>query len=151
VSDVRQIETSIDIPASTDRVWATLTDFERHAEWNPFMRSIEGRAVVGERLRVEFTPPGQRTMTMHPVVTACEPGRRLEWLGSLGVRHLFDGRHAFELTRVDATTTHLVHRESFTGILVPLLWRWLRRPTTEGFEQFNQALADRCSSVTVDE
>ena len=37
-------------------------------------------------------------MTFKPRVTVVEPGRRLEWLGTMGIPGLFDGRHSFTLT-----------------------------------------------------
>jgi hypothetical protein len=35
-----------------------------------------------------------------------------------------------------------VHREEFTGILVPLLWRSLDRDTRRGFEEMNRRLKE---------
>lgn len=144
---MRTIENTITIAATPERVWQVLTDFPAHGEWNPFMRSISGRPDVGEQLEVVITPPGRTASTFRPTVTAAEPGHRLEWLGHLRFRGLFDGRHAFELTATEDGSTLLVHREQFTGLLVPLVWRWMEGPTAEGFEQFNQALARRCAAV----
>lgn len=37
-----------------------LTDTSAYPEWNPLIRRLEGRLVVGERLEVDFQPdPGQ--------------------------------------------------------------------------------------------
>jgi hypothetical protein len=35
-----------------------------------------------------------------------------------------------------------VHREEFTGVLVPLLWRSLDRGTRRGFEEMNRRLKE---------
>jgi hypothetical protein len=144
---MRTIETTITVDATPEQAWQVLTDFPAHGEWNPFMRSITGRPVVGEQLEVVITPPGRKASTFRPTVTAAQPARRFEWLGHLRVRGLFDGRHSFELTAADDGTTRLVHCERFTGVLVPLVWRSMVGPTTEGFEQFNEAFARRCAAV----
>ena len=64
----------------------------------------------------------------------------------MGIRGLFDGHHVFELVG-DGSATHLVHREEFTGILVPLLMPLIRRVTTEGFEAMNAALKARVQAT----
>jgi hypothetical protein len=144
---MRSIETTIDIAADPETVWRILTDFEHVASWNSFITGIDGHPAVGERLRVEITPPGRRATTFRPTVTAAEPAELLEWQGSLGPSGLFDGRHRFALTSTGDGATTLVHSETFRGILVPVLWRHLRDITREGFEQFNRALAERCAST----
>jgi hypothetical protein len=79
-------------------------------------------------------------MSFTPTVTVVDEGRRLEWLGHLGVPGLFDGRHSFTLEPVDADSTRLTQAERFTGCLVPFTGRLLRR-TAAGFEEMNQAIA----------
>ena len=70
------------------------------------------------------------------------PGRVLEWWGHLGIRGIFDGRHRFELS-AHGTGTRLVQRETFTGLLVPLMARTLDGPTAAGFALMNEALRTR--------
>lgn len=141
---MRTITTTIDIDADAEVAWAVLTDFPSHADWNPFMAGITGEPTPGSRLTVRLTPPGGRAMTFRPTVTAAEPARLLEWLGHLAVPGLFDGRHRFELAPLRSGQTRLTHSETFRGLLVRPLWRSMAGPTTEGFEQFNQAFAARC-------
>jgi hypothetical protein len=142
---MRSISTTTDLDVPPDVAWAALADFADHAAWNPFMVRLEGEPRVGSRLLVELAPPGGRPMTFRPVVTAVEPGRRLQWLGHLGVRGLFDGRHDFLLDPLPEGRSRLTHSETFSGLLVPLVWRSMRDRTTAGFEAFNTAFARRCS------
>lgn len=144
---MRTIQTTAELDVTPDIAWQVLTDFAAHAEWNPFMRSIEGQPIEGGRLTVRLTPPGGRAMTFRPTVTAARPGRLLEWLGRLGVPGLFDGRHRFELEPLPSGQTRLTHSETFRGLLVRPLWRSMAEPTTAGFEQFNAAYAERCAAV----
>ncbi len=57
-------------------------------------------------------------MTFKPRVTVVEPGRRLEWLGTMGIPRLFDGRHSFTLTSRAQGRTRLVQAEDFSGVLI---------------------------------
>jgi hypothetical protein len=127
------IERSIVIPAQAAIVWATLTETNRYGSWNPFIPGLTGELRPGAKIRVRISPPGGRAMSFTPTVTAVDEGRRLEWLGQLGVSGLFDGRHSFTLQAVDAHRTRLTQAEAFTGCLVPFTGGLLRR-TAAGFE-----------------
>ena len=54
---MRELRTDIEIEASPARVWEVLMDFERYAEWNPFVREIRGDAREGATLHVHLGPP----------------------------------------------------------------------------------------------
>ena len=139
---MRSIDTRIDIDAEPEAVWATLVDFERYPEWNPFITSIEGELRVGGRLRVRLVPPGGRGMVMRPVVQTVEARLRVGWLGHLLVPHVFDGAHEFVIEARGPGASTFVQRERFGGLLVPLVGRVLDR-THQGFEAMNAALKAR--------
>ena len=81
-------------------------------------------------------------MTFTPRVTVVEPGQRLEWLGTMGIPGLFDGRHSFTLTPVGNSGTRLVQAEEFSGALVPFAGKLLGK-TEAGFRAMNAALLAR--------
>ena len=145
---MQELHSEIEIEASPEQVWAVLSDLEAYGSWNPFVTDVRGAVVEGTRLRVRLTPPGGRGITMKPRVTVAEPARTFEWLGHLGVRGLFDGRHRFEL-RPTATGTTLIQRETFTGLLASLLMRVLAEKTTAGFVLMNEALKARVEQAAV--
>ena len=141
-----QLHTEIDIDAPPDVVWSVLTDLDGYSAWNPFITSAEGTAEVGRQLTNRLEPPGGRAITFRPRVTMVDPERTFEWLGRLGFRGVFDGRHRFEL-KPTATGTHLVHGEEMTGLLVRVLRSSLDSQTKPGFEAMNTALKTRAESI----
>jgi hypothetical protein len=136
---VRTIETVIDIPAPPSEVWQVLTDGPAYADWNPFIRSMSGTVVAGERLTNRMHPQGGRPMTFRPRVLVADPGRELRWLGRLGLPRIFDGEHFF---RLEATGdgTRMVHGETFRGLL---LWVMGVERFRADFTAMNLALRDR--------
>jgi hypothetical protein len=84
---------------------------------------------------------------VRPTVTAVVPAATFEWLGHLGVPGIFDGRHRFELEATANGGTLLRQRETFTGVLVPLLAHSLDSHTRAGFVAMNQALKSRAEAV----
>ena len=70
--------------------------------------------MVGDRLEATLTLPGGKTMGFKPKVTAVEHERFFQWLGKVGFKGIFDGRHSFRIS----PTEHGVrfeHSEQFTG------------------------------------
>ena len=56
---------------------------------------------------------------------------------------IFRREHYFELERVDAETTKLIHGEFFSGVLVRFLANRLKDAVHAGFLEMNKALAKR--------
>jgi hypothetical protein len=142
----RRIETTIDIAAATSTVWQVLMDFAAYPDWNPMVRSIAGTLRRGERLEVCIQPPGKNKMRFRPRVQVVDEARAFSWLGHFLLPGLFDGLHEFRLQPV-ADGTRLYHRESFSGLLLPLVWRTMEAPTRAGFEAMNQALKTRAEAL----
>jgi hypothetical protein len=139
----RELKTTIEIDASVDAIWSVLIDFSRYSEWNPFIRSIHGKAEKGEQLEIFIQSPGGNGMTFRPVILALQPDCELRWLGRFILPGIFDGEHQFQIEPIGERRTRLIHREVFSGLLVPLLWRSLNIQTRQGFEAMNQALKTR--------
>ncbi|MEW9533728.1 SRPBCC family protein [Microbispora sp. NPDC049125] len=137
----RTIDTTTVIDAPPGQVWEVIADFARYPEWNPFVREISGPLVPGERLTVRIASPGGKSMTFQPRLLTAEPGRALRWKGTLALPRLFDGVHEF-LIGPEGAGTRLVHRETFSGLLVPFGGGTIRGARA-GFEQLNTALKRR--------
>lgn len=135
-----QIETRASMESSAAEVWAVLLNFDRHPDWNPFIRHIEGKAVEGEHLRVRVQPVGASEMAFKPRVMVAKHPQELRWKGKFLMPGLFDGEHYFQLSQDGERGVTLVHGERFSGLLVPLFRARLDATTRPGFEAMNQAL-----------
>ncbi|HXW37086.1 MAG TPA: SRPBCC domain-containing protein [Nitrososphaerales archaeon] len=138
-----EIRREIEIDATPERVWRSLTDFGSFPVWNPFIRAATGLIEENKRLTITLQPSGGRSSTFRPTVLRAEPYRELRWLGHLGVPGLFDGEHVFEIQPSASGGTHFVQRETFGGILVPILMKMMKAEVSRGFEEMNLALKKR--------
>jgi hypothetical protein len=139
---MKQLESTIEIDASPDRVWSVLTDLPAFSEWNPFIREARGEVEVGSRLTVRIEPPGGRPMRFRPTVLEVAPGRGFRWLGRMGVRGIFDGEHSHRLDPTAGGGTRYTQSERFSGALTWFAGGTLEK-TLGGFDAMNAALKQR--------
>lgn len=142
---MRVIEASIVIDAPLEDVWRTLSAGSHYADWNPFITDVTGDLQVGNRPALRIAPPGKKAMTFRPRITAASPTAGLRWEGRLLLPGLCDATHEFFLHAESSTRTRLTQRESFRGILIPMLGSMLE-PTKNGFIAMNEALRRRVES-----
>ena len=142
---MKELVTEIDIAAPPSRVWRILTDFEKHADWNPFLTKIRGKAVEGEKIEVTLPNPQGGTMVISPTILRVEDEKELLWLGK-AEGDTFNGEHSFILTPASQGNVRFIHSEKFTGSMVPMLEGWLDSAVRKYFEDMNQALKSRAES-----
>jgi hypothetical protein len=144
---MKEINTEIEINASAEKVWQLLTDFDAYPQWNPFIRSINGKPESNTKLQIFVQPSGSRGMKFNPTILKAEPQKELRWLGSLFVRGLFEGEHIFNIEALAEDKVKFMQRERFSGLLVPLFWRSLDTDTRRGFNEMNVALKERAENA----
>ncbi|OBQ56713.1 SRPBCC domain-containing protein [Tamlana sp. s12] len=133
----KQINTSITINATKEKIWSILTDFENYPKWNSFIRSVSGDVKVGNQIVIKL-----QGMTFKPTVLVLNENSELKWLGHLWFKGLFDGEHKFILTDNGNGTTNFEQSEQFSGILVKLFSKSLDKDTKSGFEKMNMELKE---------
>lgn len=133
-----ETETTIDAPPS--EVWKHLADFERHDEWSQHFK-LRGRPIVGERGRLEFTLFGRPQQAKVAIETVDE-GRELRWHG--GPKGLVSGSHFFVLESIDGGAgTRFRHGETFSGLIAPIVWAFLKAQLGPSYTGFNADLKRR--------
>lgn len=119
-----EIEKVIEIEASAEKIYDILTDFKYYGEWNPLVRKVSGRPIVGQKLNIVITMDGESTQKMETEVVVNDRNRHLRWVGIFFFTWLFRGEHFFMIEPQNSSHTCIFrHGEKLTGILVPLL-RW---------------------------
>lgn len=139
---MKKLQTEIIINASAAKVWAVIMDFASYPQWNPFIQKIEGKAAVGEKLRVELNN-GKGVSVFKPAVLVCDPNQQFEWLGSLPIPGIFNGQHYFKIEPISATQVKFVHGENFSGLLAGFIMKQIGEQTQKGFIAMNKALKTR--------
>ncbi len=143
-----ELYTEIVINIPPKEVWATLSDLANYRQWNEFILP-EGRDLTeGTTIPIVLTPPGQKAQRVRVKLTKVHPFHELRWLGHFhSIPGLIDGRHIFQLEPTASGGTLLIHREEFSGLLVPFVWSaYIKKYLLRGFQDFNLRLKTHLES-----
>ncbi len=134
------------IRATPERIWSLLTDAARYPAWNPTVTKIDGRIAPGEKIALHVTiNPGRA----FPVTVATfDPPRRMVWKGGMPLG-LFVGERIFTLTPKADGLVDFSMRETFTGLLAPLIGRTLP-DMKPAFDEFAASLKREAEKRGVD-
>lgn len=138
----RVIETEIVINSSKENIWNILMDNAKYEKWNPFIISSEGEIKRHNRISNTIKTES-KLMKFKPIITELKNQEYFEWLGTVFISGIFNGRHSFELKELDTNKVLLIHKEIFTGILSPMFFPKIERETTEMFIKMNNAIKKR--------
>ena len=143
---MKTLQTEIVINASAEKVWGILTDFEKFAEWNPFIVKVEGKPEVNTHLRAELKN-GKGVSVFKPNVLVADKNKAFEWLGSLPIPGMFNGHHYFRIEALGNSQVKFMHGEEFSGLLAGLIMSQIGEQTRAGFIAMNKALKERAEKV----
>lgn len=90
-----QIETSIKISSTANKIWKELTNFDEYKNWNPSIIDISGELGKNKTIKI-VVKIDEKTMIFKPIVLECEENKELRWLGKLLFNGIFDGEHYFD-------------------------------------------------------
>ncbi|MCH8816697.1 MAG: SRPBCC domain-containing protein [Chloroflexi bacterium] len=138
-----EIRTEIEIDATPEAVWATLSDFAGWSEWNPYIVEIKGKAIVGQTVTVSVKMADGSEDGFDSVVDIVTPNRRVSWKGGMEDRSELQGEHIFEIEPRGAGACTFIHREVFTGTKVPDIFPAAHEETVRTFGLMNAALKRR--------
>jgi hypothetical protein len=141
---LKELFTQIEINNSPAVVWTILTDLATYPAWNPFIPQAEGELKEGETLRIIIRPANRKAQAYRVKILKIERPKEFRWLGHFHMPGLIDGEHVFQINPLGDNKVQLIHRECFSGVLVPFTWKsFLNTYLRQGFEQLNQSLKVR--------
>ncbi len=113
-----ELRSEVEIDATVEHVYRVLTDFEQYQQWNPFLTSVAGALVVGQKLSVEMSLPEGKTYVLAPVVTGVTENAELRWSARFWSPALLQTEHSFRLTARSPGVTRVVQGQNFSGFLL---------------------------------
>jgi len=141
--DMREIKTEIDIAATPEKVWNILTDIEKWEEWSPIINKSSGSPSLGSKLSItmcgEDGKEGKAGPKYEPVITILEEPKNFTWRAKMMAGFIMTNGKVFELEEI-GTGTRLVHKETFSGLMVPMFWGHVEKNVPKMLDSMNEAL-----------
>jgi hypothetical protein len=136
-----EIRDDIEINASTDKVWATIVDFENYKHWNSQLTYIDGKVEPNGKLHLKLAAEGAKPYEFKPDISYWQEKKQFAWIAKTGLPRIFDGEHFFELKDLGNGKTLLTNREEYRGLLSQIFRQLpMMKNAPEGFKKMNLEL-----------
>jgi hypothetical protein len=134
------VETSIDIHATPEAAWNTLTNFKGYDDWNPMLKNVRTQPQVGSPVSFEVLLGRSKRMKLKAKMTQVDAPIELNWTG--GSPLTIKGKHYFRIEKLTENQIRLHHGEYFKGLLFPLMAKTFKN-STPLYKSMNQAFKAR--------
>jgi hypothetical protein len=141
-----ELRSEVEINAPLAHVYTVLTDFKRYESWNPFLTSVSGELVVGQKLALEMSLPEGKVYELAPEVTLVSEQAELRWRTRFGSAALLEAEQLFLLRQIGSSVTRVVQGLNFSGFLLRFSGNALTL-SARGCVYMNQALKKRAEST----
>ncbi len=137
------VETQIEISATPEKVWSVLMDIPKWNDWNPTMNKISGSPSLGSKLDIIMVSKegkGRKDGPKYsPVVKEVDAPRYFRWKANMVADLVFTNEKIFILEE-SGSGTKLTHKETFKGLMVPMMKGHLETGVKPMLESMNKAL-----------
>lgn len=143
------VETSTELDATPEQVWAVLSDLPHYNEWNSLIPAASGSLNPGDKVQLSVQIPTQPKKDITATVLKAEEQHELRWIGRVGMPRIFDAEHYMVIDTENASPGKIkfVNGESFSGILVPFMAKMLDTKGRQGYEAMNADLQKRIAAL----
>ena len=139
--DTREVRTEIEIAAPIGQVWSTLANINEWAQWSPIINGSSGKALHGSTLDITMMSKeeGEDGPNYNPIITVLDEPKLFRWRAKMIAGFIFTNEKIFELEETSAGT-RVVHKETFSGMMVPLFWSSVEKEVPSMLNSMNMAL-----------
>lgn len=140
-NNIQEIKTEIEISAPPSKVWSVLMDVNAWHEWSPIINFSEGKPIVGSRLSIIMVgkEKGEDGPKYNPVILELKEQDRFHWRANMLAGFIFTNDKIFKLKETE-TGTHLIHIETFRGLMAPLMSGAVEENVPTMLDSMNKAL-----------
>ncbi|MEO0335518.1 MAG: SRPBCC domain-containing protein, partial [Pseudomonadota bacterium] len=141
--DTRVVSTEIEIASSPEKIWGVLLNIDEWKSWSPIIKDSKGEVALNSKLVITMSghdgKEGKAGQTYEPVVTVLEANKNMTWTANMGSDFLMKNGKVLELVPTE-NGTKLIHKETFSGLMVPLMWGMVQENVPRMLDSMNEAL-----------
>ncbi|MCG8379710.1 MAG: SRPBCC domain-containing protein [Proteobacteria bacterium] len=142
-NNMQEIETEIEIAAPPAKVWSIITDIDKWQEWSPIINVSQGNSAIGSKLSITMISKekGKDGPKYNPVITELKEQKYFHWRAHMLAGFIFTNDKIFRLEET-GTGTHLIHIETFKGLMAPLMSGSVEKNVPSMLNSMNKALKE---------
>jgi hypothetical protein len=142
-ANVQEIKTEINISAPPSKVWNIITDIDKWQEWSPIINASQGNSVVGSKLSITMMgkEDGKGGPKYNPEIIELKKQTYFHWRAHMISEFMFTNDKIFKLEETE-TGTHLIHIETFKGLMAPLMSGSVKKNVPAMLNSMNKALKE---------
>ncbi len=147
-NNMREIKTEIEISAPVAQVWGILTNIDDWANWSPIINQSNGNAALGSAVNITMMSKeeGKDGPNYSPVITILDEQKLFRWRAKVLAGFIMTNDKVFELEET-ASGTRLIHKELFSGMMVPLFWSSVEKNVPTMLNTMNEALKTKAEKL----
>ena len=136
-----EIKTEIEIEASPKTVWEIISNIEEWEKWSPIIKKSSGKPIKGSEIEITMAGKDSDTdgPTYKPEIINLYPSKYFQWRAHMLAGFLFTNDKIFELEETSAGTM-VIHKETFSGLLVPIFCKKMEKGVRPMLDSMNQSL-----------
>lgn len=145
---MREIKTEIEITAPVSEVWAILKNIDDWENWSPIINQSSGDASLGSALSITMMSEeeGIDGPKYSPVMTILDEPKLFRWRATMMAGFVMTNDKVFQLEET-STGTRLIHKELFSGMMVPLFWSNVEKNVPAMLDSMNEALKEKAEEI----
>ncbi|MFT4713209.1 MAG: hypothetical protein ACJAVI_004288 [Candidatus Azotimanducaceae bacterium] len=145
---MREIKTEIEISAPASEVWAILTNIDDWENWSPIINQSSGEASLGSALSITMMSEeeGKDGPKYSPLITNLDDSKLFRWRAIMMAGFVMTNDKVFQLEET-STGTRLIHKELFSGMVVPLFWSNVEKNVPAMLNSMNEALKVKAEEI----
>jgi hypothetical protein len=141
-----EVNTEIEINASSKKVWDVIADFQNYNRWNQTLK-ISGNSSIGDKLAVYIKLPGSKPKNIRYFIMNNVIEKKLEIKGLMIAYFLWKAENVFELIPIDENKTRFINKECFSGLLIPFMHNMLKTKVYQFKQDTNESLKKYLESI----
>lgn len=141
-------QTTFEVEASPERVWAVLSALDRYDQWNPQIKNARGALEPGAQIAFRLELPGRPAMNLEATIEEAEPNAMLSWRGHLLAPWFFEGVRRFVIRPTAGGGATVTHVEDVHGLFAPVFGLLMGSAVQASHEALNEALRDRAEDAS---
>lgn len=147
-NNMREIRTEIEISAPVAHVWGILTNIDDWVNWSPIINRSSGDAALGSVVSITMMSEeeGKDGPNYSPVITILDEQKLFRWRAKVLAGFIMTNDKVFELEET-ASGTRLIHKELFSGMMVPLFWSSVEKNVPTMLNTMNEALKTKAEKL----